>query len=248
EDDSINWGNPEVASDFFRADKEDLRRRREAEKEEKLDRSDVTGSIPPARASEGRQMAEAPLPPRRPAELAVESLGVAGAGASGGVGASPASMPLLPGATPIVEDKFGPMPPAMQAVANRYSPPEYKEALTDEQRQALALEQWKAAGRSGTPDNPNPAPPPAAAPAPIVQASLTTATPQQTATDANRQPLRFAPTEGAEKPAPAAAPTSAILAAIRALALISLRAFSQSKKTSLPEPSVKVTILYMLHY
>lgn len=215
EDDSINWGNPEVASDFFRADKEDLRRRREAEKEEKLDRSDVTGSIPPVRTSEGRQMAEAPLPTRRPAELAGEAPTPPEAPAPAAPKLSTASMPLLPGATPIVEDKFGPMPPAMQAVANRYSPPEYKEALTDEQRQALALEQWKAAGRSGTPDNPNPAPP-AAAPAPIVQASLTTATPQQTATDANRQPLRFAPTEGAEKPAPATAPTSAILAAIRA--------------------------------
>jgi hypothetical protein len=208
EDDSINWGNPEVVSDFFRADKEDLRRRREAERD--VGGGDAPPSAP--KVSEGRQMAEPRVSPPK------QEVADGDAPPEPDTFRMPAqNVPVMAGATPPLSSDLdrGPLPPAMQAVANRYSPPEYKEALTDEQRQALALEQWKAAGRSGTPDNPNPAPPPASAPAPIVQASLTTATPQQTATDANRQPLRFAPTEGAEKPAPAAAPTSAILAAIR---------------------------------
>ena len=207
DDDSVNWGSPDIASDFFRADKEDLRRRKEAEREDKLDRSDTTASIPPPRTAEGRQMAEARVVPTKPEEPAAE----APAPRPAAPPLSTASMPLIPGATPIVEDKFGPMPPAMQATANGFSPANYKEALTDEQRQALALEQWKAAGRSGTPDNPNPAPPAN----PLVQASLTTPEPKQTATDANREPMRFAPVPGTEPPAPAAAPTSAILAAIR---------------------------------
>lgn len=216
EDESINWGNPDVASDFFRAAKEDLRRRQEAEREEKLDRSDVTASIPPAKTSEGRQMAQARPAPPKAEEPAPEAPAPA---AAPSVAPAPPEQrqpsPVMAGATPPLSSDLdrGPMPPAMQAVANRYSPRDYQEALTDEQRQALALEQWKAAGRSGTPDNPNPSPPPAA-PAPIVQASLTTPAPQQTATDANRQPLRFAPTEKAEPAAPNA-PTSAILAAIR---------------------------------
>lgn len=203
DDDSVNWGSPDIASDFFRADKEDLRRRKEAER-------DVGGSdevAPRPRTAEGRQMAPATVAQKREEESAGDAPLSVPEAPPGPV----ARMPLIPGATPIVEDKFGPMPPAMQATANGFSPANYKEALTDEQRQALALEQWKAAGRSGTPDNPNPAPPAN----PLVQASLTTPEPKQTATDANRAPMRFAPVPGTEPPAPAAAPTSAILAAIR---------------------------------
>jgi len=170
EDNSVNWGDPDSSSDFFRADKEDLRRRKEAEREDKLDRSDTTASIPPARTSEGRQMAEARVVPIKPEEPAVEAPAPVVAAAPA---PAPAPTPIRPGS--LNEDS------------------EYQEPLNDQQRQALALEQWKAAGRSGTPDNPNPAP------APIVQASLTT--PTQTATDANRQPLRFAPMPGAEPPA-----------------------------------------------
>ena len=135
DDNSVNWGDPDRASDFFRADKEDLRRRKEADREDNLDRSDKTASIPPARTSEGRQMAEVSLPPRRPEELAREAPPSDSEATSGPV----ASMPLIPGATPPVEAKFGPMPPAMQATANGFSPAPYKEALTVVHSQAFAL-------------------------------------------------------------------------------------------------------------
>ena len=173
DDKSVNWGDPESASDFFRADKEDLRRRKDAEAESRLDRADTTASIPPARTAEGRQMAEARVVLTKPEKPAAEAPAPI-------VAAAPATTPA-------------PTPAPTQIRAGSLNEDsEYQEPLNDQQRQALALEQWKAAGRSGTPDNPNPAP------APIVQASLTT--PAQTATDANRQPLRFAPMPSSQSP------------------------------------------------
>ena len=93
EDNSVNWGNPDSASDFFRADKEDLRRRKDAER-------DVGGSdevAPRPRTAEGRQMAKARVVPTKPEEPAVEAPAPAVEAPAPVVAAAPAPAPIRPG-------------------------------------------------------------------------------------------------------------------------------------------------------
>jgi Transglycosylase SLT domain len=104
EDDSINWGDPDRPSDFFRADKEDLRRRKEAERDGGNDEP-----APPARTAEGRQMAPAPVVPRQEEE----SAGDAPPPRSEAPPIVQASLTTPPAAAPVAERQplqFAPMP------------------------------------------------------------------------------------------------------------------------------------------
>jgi hypothetical protein len=80
----------------------------------------------PKRTAEGRQMAPARVAPARSEEPAVE-----------------ASLPV-PATAPVRTAEGRQMAPDW----------EYQEPLNDEQRKALALQQWTAAGQKGTPDAP----------------------------------------------------------------------------------------------
>ena len=159
EDKSVNWGDSDSAADFFRADKEQQRIREEAKAEP---------APAPKRTSEGRQMAPARVAPTKVERSALPAPAQAPARPAEGRQMAPAALP---------EGRFAPGDESW----------EYQEPLNDEQRKALALQQWKDAGQKGTPDSPE------------VQRA---APPQEVPSAMPRQALSFGPMPATPTPAP----------------------------------------------